>query len=409
MVVLAVLGFGLCIDKASGWQVWHQLFYPRRSSPAEVSFWSALVYNLVLAMGLPVAFLVWHWRDKNARDQIEQQRLQVENARKDTNLKEFQEVQGRAAGLFDEKMPQSAREQLQIAALHQLRGFLRGEYGDAFRRPAFELILSGHAEAMDRIGMREVQKQISSAVRKPNQSAIGAIRASMRQKLDRIMLERIRIINDEAEAIFESGFSLAGRTWDFCSLWHVTCLKGKMLSGGKFLFANFHSANLEGARLVDAKLHGAHLARANLEGADLFSADLASADLSNANLKGAQLRWAHFESADLSKTNLQKADMHGANLEQTDLSYAELNNAKLTKANFERANLSGARLDGADISNGAVLYKANLEGAILRFAIFDDTTRMWESWARPTDSEREMIGAALRDSGAVHADELTNQ
>jgi hypothetical protein len=79
IVVTAVIAIFLLADAQSDWRVWNQIFYPDTSTVAKVRFWSDLVYNLALILGLPVAFLVWHWRDKNARDQIEQQSLQVEN------------------------------------------------------------------------------------------------------------------------------------------------------------------------------------------------------------------------------------------------------------------------------------------------------------------------------------------
>lgn len=44
--------------------------------------WKDRLQGILVLLGLPVAFCLWHWRDRNVRDQIE-------NARKDINLKEF--------------------------------------------------------------------------------------------------------------------------------------------------------------------------------------------------------------------------------------------------------------------------------------------------------------------------------
>ncbi|AFU19919.1 hypothetical protein [Actinobacillus suis] len=46
------------------------------------SFWT--IFTLIASA--PVAFIIWHFRDQNISQQIE-------NARKDTNLKEFQKLE----------------------------------------------------------------------------------------------------------------------------------------------------------------------------------------------------------------------------------------------------------------------------------------------------------------------------
>ena len=173
LVTVAILERLLAADEL-GWlrdwvkdsAIYGPLFFPEAATVE----WKDRLQAILVLLGLPVALCLWYWRDRNVRDQIEEQRKQVieqqrqvGNQNRAFNLTEFQEVQMRAAGALDEKLPPEAREQLQIAALHQLRGFLRGEYGESFRRPAFELLLAGHAEAVTRIGVREVQKQIGKA------------------------------------------------------------------------------------------------------------------------------------------------------------------------------------------------------------------------------------------------------
>ena len=60
--------------------------------------WRAIIQPLLLFIGLPSAFVLWVFRDANAS-------AALENQRKDINLKEFQEIQLRAAGALDEKLP----------------------------------------------------------------------------------------------------------------------------------------------------------------------------------------------------------------------------------------------------------------------------------------------------------------
>lgn len=110
----------------------------------------------------------------------------------------------RAAGAFDDKLPVEAREQLQIAALHQLRGFLRGEYGDAFQRPAFELLLAGHASAMERIDLaKEVfDCRVAHNPADTIQSRMATVISSAKDRLTAVDRARLAILADEWEHIF---------------------------------------------------------------------------------------------------------------------------------------------------------------------------------------------------------------
>lgn len=391
MVVSFVVAAALSIDSFFGWQVWDRIFYPDLSNVAKVRFWSALIYNLALILGLPVAFLIWHWRDKNARDQIEQQRQQVENSRKDTNLKEFLEVQGRAVGLFDEKMPASAREQLQIAALHQLRGFLRGEYGDSFRRPALELIFAGHAEAMERIGMRDVRVEIENI---PSDElkyyAIWRIQNKRRELLDRIMREGIGIIRDELGSILDGGFPLEGRTWDFCDLRNSIFPPGANLSSSSFFFTNLSSSTLNDVNLTDSRLDGATLRYASLESARLMNISLQGTNLMKSNLSNVDARWSKFSHAVGRGVNFSFAKFSGSSFQEADF----------TEAIFEGTDLSNSYLMGSDLSN-ALLSNTNLKGVKI-----DQRTRFIVKNKNADNDDLQKGHAYLLEKGAVwHTEE----
>ena len=137
----------------------------------------------------PVAFVLWWFRDTN-------QLWLIENNRKDTNLKDFQRLSEWATGMHlvedevitkttepkkrvltseqaEQASPQEAQgiqtvtvettvksskpqgkgsasppsrregsEALQIAAVHQLKGYLVGDFGQQFERPALVLLLA---------------------------------------------------------------------------------------------------------------------------------------------------------------------------------------------------------------------------------------------------------------------------
>jgi hypothetical protein len=131
------IAFAAAVNWWTGSDLFRQFFFPRHCDPklpfnCDPVEWKELLQASFLTLGLPIAFLLWHWRDKNVRDQIE-------NARKDINLKEFQELQLRAAGAISTNIPEKSRQTLWISALHQMRGYLRGEYGASFKRPALEV------------------------------------------------------------------------------------------------------------------------------------------------------------------------------------------------------------------------------------------------------------------------------
>jgi len=377
MVVCATLVIAVILDFCRGWDVSRKLLFPADKTVADVRFWSALVYAVAFSLGLPVAFILWHWRDKNVTDQID-------NARKDINLKEFQEVQLRAAGALDEQLPESAREQLQIAALHQLRGFLRGDYGDSFKRPAFEMLLAGHAAAIDRIGVPEVQKQIPSKTREQIHEAVQALL----KKLTAIDRTRMMIIRDESEYIFTKNYPLYGRRFDLLDLSRRDLQEGTDYSESHFF----------GAVLFSAVLKNTALLNAHLEGADLRKTELDGANLSDAHLEGAYMSFAYLEGATMIRAHLEGA-LLGAFLSSANLASAHLKGAFLIGAHLEGANLHGVHLEGVP------MIGAHLEGATLDRALFDNDTVLTFDWDRLSPQERIEHQQILRELGARHVDD----
>lgn len=134
---------------------------------------AALITTVITS---PVIFIIWVFRDKNNR-------VQIENARKDTNLKDFQKLSEWASGFhlpenkhtktvknelkkddstegtkkeFKEEIESTeyfitpdgstsisrrlGAEALQASAIAQLEAFMFGKYGEQFMQPAFLLI-----------------------------------------------------------------------------------------------------------------------------------------------------------------------------------------------------------------------------------------------------------------------------
>jgi uncharacterized protein YjbI with pentapeptide repeats len=339
----------------------------------------------LILMGTPIAFTLWWFRDIHVNETLA-------NQRKDVNLKEFQEIQMRAAGALDDKFPAASRETLQIAAIHQLRPFLKGEYGDSFRRPAWEFLRARLRASAASTGERAIAEW----------SAAGGFSVtngdSARDRADRTKNEiwskiaqcapgpvtqaARAVVREEVPVVFQRGLPLTDTQFDGIDFPRGALLarlqlrqssfvgaslcgahlEGADLRGAHLEGVDLSSAHLEGADMGDAHLEGAHLGRAHLEGANLFNAHLEGADLGYANLEGADVSEAHLQGASLREAHLEGANLFGAHLEGADMGRAHLEGAHLGMANLERANLFGAHLKGAN------LVRANLVGADLRMA-----------------------------------------
>lgn len=369
-----------------------------------VSFWQPLFYATTLIAGLPVALLLWHWRDKNVRDQIENARVQNENIQRDANLKEFREVALHAAGGLNEKLPEEAREQLQIAALHQLRGFLRGEHGESFKRPAAEIYLAGHEQAMHRIGVPTEQKDANNLSSMPEfqikkdkitnkykeeQNYIRKYIKRIKLKINTVDSVRIYIINKELPYIFHSQIKLSSRRFDFLNISNFSFPKNSDLSGSHFF----------GAVISDTDFNGAKLEKSHFE----------YARLNKVNVKNCNMRKALFNRAVIEGPyREERENFSGTNLTEVKFKYAYLCNLDYSESAFNKAFLQGANIEG----EGLFADKMNMEGA----KIDQDTlvhhrkVAKGEEWKSIRNEEipPDMILSEddLRKLGVVHVNDL---
>ena len=400
---------------------------------------SAGLWNfIILVVSAPVAFAIWHFRDENNRQQIE-------NQRKDINLKEFQKLsewvsgahlpeiktvdkttqkeglkdKGEIDGKFQliERTTEKTEEYgkkphaegfdtfgkregavaLQISAVYNLLPFFRGDYGESFRMPAFNLLKSAW-QAMQQDSLKKLetansssnkQREIIRELRRKAESPMGVALTHVLLSLDQKNMQlNLRDFPEMLPNLCLAGmnFHLSGvdekaRNWSGLNLSGVDFrgaylkevhFEGSQLDGANLQHANLDKAKLQNAdlsfanlqhtNLSSAKLQNADLSFANLQNANLLEANLQNADLSEANLQKAYLSRAKLQNADLSKANLQKAYLSRAKLQNANLSKANLQNAKLLFANLQNAYLSGAKLQNADLS------RANLQNAYLSMA-----------------------------------------
>ena len=382
----------------------------KNSSENSVGSWNFII----LIVSSPVAFVIWQFRDENSRQQIE-------NQRKDINLKEFQKLSEWVSGAHlpeikiveksitkssfktdnesdaspEKKITEQTEERtkeygqksdiahsnifdkqdgaiaLQISAIYNLLPFFRGDYGESFRLPAFNLLKSAwQAMQQDSLNKLETEDYLEDRARKhiirklqynadsPMAIALTYVLLSFDQKNEQLNLHYFPEMR--------SSLCLAGANFYFL----METTKSKNLSR-----IDLSEINLRGAYLYSTNLSGSNLSSTDLSGATLFNANLSEANLFKANLSNANL-----ERANLFGTNLIKANLSNANLERANLAGANLIKANLSNANLENTDLSNANLSGANLSK-TNLFNTNLFNVDLRDCSFYPN-RLWESKIR---------------------------
>ena len=353
-------------------------YFPKWISLTDKVQESAGYWNfLIVLISVPVALVVWHFRDENNRQQIE-------NQRKDINLKEFQKLSEWVSGAHlpeiktvskttqksslkdGEEITEQTTEQseeyakkpdtahfdtfgkrdgavaLQISAIYNLLPFFRGDYGESFRRPAFNLLKSAwqamQQESLDQLEMDnlsdEEQEKIFDELTQKAKSPMGVALTQVLLSLNRENTE----LNLRNFPEMLPNICLAGMNFQLNDVFKTKShLSSLDLSGADFRAAEFTEAQLQKAILTKADLQGAKLHVAKLQGTDLQRADLQGAKLQEANLQGADLQGAKLELA-----NLQGADLQGAKLELAKLQGADLQLAKLQNAYFDWLQLKSS-------------------------------------------------------------------
>ena len=323
---------------------------------------------IALFVSAPVAFAIWHFRDANTQQQIA-------NQRKDVNLKEFQKIAEWISGahLVETKVIEKSKEGseqetsyeysrqpenqniptfskqdgavgLQIAAVYMLLPFSRGDHGEAFRRPAFNLLTAAWLSLFSRV---ENIKEGQALAEKPLAVAItevlfaeGGLVYSTEEKYKHLLVNLyLPFVNLTLAGLSEKALSVfAGKNCQGINLYGATLRRANLEK------TNLQIANLGRANLERANLEEAHLRKANLEGADLWWANLERAKLENTQLQRARLWWAKLWEAKLRGANLTGVDLAGVDLEGADLF-----GVQLTEKDFNKLSDSISKEQKADL------------------------------------------------------------
>ncbi len=357
-----------------------------------------------VVMSAPIIFVIWVFRDRNRL-------MELENARKDTNLKEFQQLQRWATGNIEgDKDNQDNKIALQISALHSLRAYLKGEYGDSFRRGAYEIFRASLATQHQKI-----LKQVNESKFENITAAIN--NCQLTKQLNIIASEEWfnLLINHNFPT---NNISLLGVNLSKSYLHHRTYGKTLDLKFAQLQRADLRDAELQGANLMGAQLQEVGgLRDAQLQGANLRDAELQGMNLMGAQLQGANLWSARLQGANLLSARLQGADLGFARLQGANLRFAQLQGADLWNAQLQGANLEGAQLQGANLGD------AQLQGAYAAYAndnpesfyfkqrieqqIDQDTTQIISNlpYKALSDTQKSQLIAELKAIGSVCATE----
>ena len=395
---------------------------------------SAGLWNfIILVVSAPVAFAIWHFRDENNRQQIE-------NQRKDINLKEFQKLSEWVSGAhlpeiktidkttqkeglkdkgeiegelqlierttekteeygkkphaegFDTFGKREGAVALQISAVYNLLPFFRGDYGESFRRPAFNLLKSAW-QAMQQDSLKKWEKENLSD--DEQQTIIEELELKADSPMG-VALTHVLLSLDQK--------NMQLNLRDFPEMLPNICLAGMNfnLSGVDEKARNWSGLNLSGvdfrgAYLRKVQFEESQLNRADLQNANLSGANLQNANLSGANLQNATLWFAELQNAKLLFANLQNADLTKANLQNADLTKANLQNAILCGANLQHTNLSGAELQNADLRICDLFGWEQLEqvknGGLTGSKITEENfkDKIYPAWKAETDPEWEAL------------------
>lgn len=379
-------------------------YFPKWISLTDKVQESAGYWNfLIVLISVPVALVVWHFRDENNRQQIE-------NQRKDINLKEFQKLSEWVSGAhlpeiktvnkttnklnlksndelarlltlpieytteeteeyskkpettdFDTFSKWDGAVALQISAIYNLLPFFRGDYGESFRRPAFNLLKSAW-QAMQQDSLKKLEKKnLSDEAQK---DIIDELQQKARSPMGVALTHVLLSLNQENKQL-----SLR----DFPEMLSNICLAGM----------NFH-LNVVSEIARDKGLSNLDLRGADFRGIVLIGAKLQGCRLTGAKLDGANLWAATLQNIHLVGTDLQNAVLIDANLQNADLSYANLQYANLKNADLSSANLKACKFGWEKLKDNGQLSSAEI-------TIYDFIKRIYPDWKKENDPEWEVL------------------
>lgn len=388
-----------------------------------------MVWTLITAIvSAPVAFAIWRLRDKNVSEQIE-------NSRKDTNLKEFQKLAEWVSGAHfveekvsiktkyeeaensEKKVIEETHEYttplnelsihtyskmdgaigLQIAAIYNLLPFYRGDHGESFKKPALNLLTSAWLTLQRKELVILDKKELSEdeeykVIKKIKDNAKSSLGIAITRVLLSLNNQGVPCLTEHKEIY--PGLCLAGM--DF----HIIGIDKKIIS--IFKNSDCHHINLIGSNLENFDFTKTNLKEAKLIKTYLYSANLIYADLEKSNFKMANLNNSNLEGANLLTANFTKAFLRMANLKKACLNSTKLEYSDLKGVNFIKARLTRANLSGADLQ-----YNEFIENSEVKVEIQSLVKASWKE-AKLDECLRKELEEYEKNSQHIKANKRSN-
>lgn len=278
---------------------------------------------------------------------------------------------------FDTFSKREGAVALQISAIYNLLPFFRGDYGESFRLPAFDLLKSTwqimQKDSLTKFENTENVSELRQKVKSPLGIALTHVLLSSHKDNNQIILR------------------------DFYKILPSICLAGMDFNLGadesvviNLSDLNFNGADFRGAVLEKVNFQKSKLHNAQLQWVDLNLAHLQEADLMGAKLQHAELMEARLQNANLQNANLQNANLQGADFENADLKYADFQAANLKNAILQGANLQRVNLQYADF-NWSQLNDNKTQLAAAKITVSDFIENIYLDWKKENDPEWEVL------------------
>jgi uncharacterized protein YjbI with pentapeptide repeats len=376
---------------------------------------SPMFFSFVgLIIGAPIAYAVWTIRDENMAQQIE-------NARKDTNLKDFQRLSEWASGFHlpedktittnkkitkpveqgieetvevtttsesfsppKENQQISRRvgaESLQLAAIYQIQDFMRGMYGEQFMKPAFHLlhsiweglispILPPEHLPPNEIQVMNTREILSQMHKKPIIKAInraligdhGMVLRLFRNELAGVFLAGISNKNLVEQEIYLAGLDMMGCDLRFSSLRGIQ-IQGSDLSGcmidGSF-FDDNGSSGKQISNFSNVIFKRSFLDYCNFSFCNMSQCKFEAIEkINETDFSSSKLYLMNLRGVELSNCNFSASALQHANLSSCKFFGCKLISVDLRYVNIIRTNIELSIADKASISSSTVFSLNN--------------------------------------------------
>ncbi|ONG42076.1 hypothetical protein BKE30_00795 [Alkanindiges hydrocarboniclasticus] len=383
---------------------WLEFNVARIKNLLENSRSPVLVALITTIITSPIIFTVWVFRDKNNR-------VQIANARKDTNLKDFQKLSEWASGfhlpepkhaISTKNMSKTGKdgqenteetttsqedfiapdnsnsisrrqgaEALQASAIAQLEAFMFGKYGEQFMQPAFLLIHSIWesiiTQQQARYSDEEFKHVLEQLHKNPiitalNKALTGA--GGNHLRLFEITLENLKFTGLSVEQFSAKKINFCGMTLCYTNFSHCTFTSSRFiksdLSGASLTYTNFFSSDMQKIIFNFSKIKEVKFSLCDMYSSEFISAELINTDFSSSNL----------EYADFSHAKFKNVTFDGADLKNSSFIDSEINEKDITTM-FNKTKIN--RYTSFDhFSQHANVVSPLLERILFHGAIWDD-------------------------------------